>query len=100
MWGRNYGHAGALEYWSRDYDLPPVCSSHNNYWLWGPPESTVEVLIFTGGSRESLEEFAEEVIEAGVAETPFAQESQLTIWVCRGLRRPIKEIWKEAKSFI
>ncbi len=99
--GRNYGHSGALEYWSRDFDLPPVHGRHNNYWLWGPPpagEGTV--VIATGFAAEALEEAFEEVIEAGVAESPWAVESRIRILVCRGLKRPIEEVWVEAKVFI
>lgn len=97
--GRNYGHAGALEYWSRRYELPPVYSTHNNYWLWGPPPGARDVMIVIRGSRESLEQLFDEVIEAGVTESPYAMESRMTIWVCRGLRRPIEDIWADYKSF-
>ena len=100
VWGRNYGHAGSLEYWSKKYELPPVFSTHNNYWFWGPPDDDVDVVIVIGGSRESLEESARDVREAAVAETPFARESRLTIWVCKGLRRPIGETWQDTKNFI
>ena len=99
-WGRNYGHAGALEYWSRKYDMPPVYSTHNNYWMWGPPPETPAAVIIVRGDRESLEEIFDEVIEAGVAETPFAQESHMTIWLCRGMRISIAELWEKGKSFI
>lgn len=99
VWGRNYGHAGSLEYWSRRYDLPPVMSSHNNYWLWGPPAKTGDVVIAVGRSRGELEELFETVAEAGAAESPYALESHLTIWLCHGLRRPIGDIWDNFKSF-
>ena len=97
--GRNYGHAGSLEYWSRRYVLPPVYSTHNNYWLWGPPVGAGDVMIVIRGSRERLEELFDEVIEAGVAESPYAMESHMTIWICRGLRRPIEDVWRSAKAF-
>jgi 4-amino-4-deoxy-L-arabinose transferase-like glycosyltransferase len=97
--GRNYGHAGSLEYWSRRYDLPPVYSVHNNYWLWGPPPESNDVMIVIGNRRELLEELFDEVIEAAVAKSPHAMESHLTIWICRGLRRPVGEIWKDFKSY-
>jgi 4-amino-4-deoxy-L-arabinose transferase-like glycosyltransferase len=97
--GRNYGHAGSLEYWSRRYRLPPIYSTHNNYWLWGPPAGGVDVAIVIGNSREFLEHLYVEVIEAGVAESPHAMESRLTIWICRGLRRPIEDVWRDYKSF-
>jgi 4-amino-4-deoxy-L-arabinose transferase-like glycosyltransferase len=97
--GQNYGHAGALEYWSRRYELPPVYATHNNYWLWGPPQEPFEIAIVVRGNRERLLELFEEVVEAGIVESPYAMESRMTIWVCRGLRRPIEDIWRESKSF-
>ncbi len=99
--GRNYGHSGALEYWSKEYDLPPVYGRHNNYWLWGPPPAGEQtVVIAIGFETETLEEIFGEVVEAGVAETQWAMESHLRIYVCRGLKRPIEEVWAEAKVFI
>jgi len=99
--GRNYGHSGALEYWSEKYDLPPVYGRHNNYWLWGPPpvdENTIIIAINL--NPEWLVENFEAFEEGGVSETPFAQESRFTVWVCRGLERPIDEVWDEIKLFI
>jgi hypothetical protein len=100
VFGRNYGHAGSLEYWSKRYELPPVACLHNNYWMWGPPAvGADDVMIVIRGSRESLEGIFEEVVEAGEVVTPHAMESHMTIWVCRGLRRPIEEIWAENKAY-
>ena len=97
--GQNYGEAGALEYWSRRYDLPPVYSTHNNYWFWGPPPEDTRVLIVVDGSRSDLESLFESVTEAGTAESPYAMESHLTIWVCRGMQRAIDTVWQSNKTF-
>lgn len=97
--GQNYGHAGSLEYWARRYELPPVYAIHNNYWIWGPPGGAVDVVIVIRGNREWLEEMFEEVVEAGVAESPYAMEWHMTIWICRGLRRPFEEFWREHKAY-
>jgi hypothetical protein len=99
VFGRNYGHAGSLEYWSRHYELPPVYSSHNNYWLWGPPPRESDVVIVIRGSRERLEELFEEVIEAAEAVSPHAMESHMTIWVCRGPKHSIVDAWDRWKSY-
>lgn len=99
--GRNYGHSGALEYWSKDYDLPPVYGRHNNYWLWGPPPVDQDtVVIAVNFDVDDLEEIFENVAEAGVAESTWAMESRLRILVCRGLRRPIEEVWADVKIYI
>lgn len=97
--GLNYGHAGALEYWARRYELPPVYSLHNSYWLWGPPPEKYDIIIVIRGRREELQELFDEVIEGGIAESPYAMESRMIVWICRGLRRPIEEIWEENKSY-
>jgi len=97
--GRNYGHAGALERWSRRYALPWVYSVHNNYWPWGPPAEPPGVVIVTGGRREPLEEPCDQVVAAGEAVTPLAMESRIPVWLCRGLRRPLADIWAETKAF-
>jgi hypothetical protein len=56
-------------------------------------------MIVIRGSRERLGELFDEVIEAGVAESPYAMESRMTIWICRGLRRPIEDMWEDYKAF-
>ena len=98
--GNNYGHAASLEYWSRRYDLPPIYSTHNNYWFWGPPSTETAVLIVTGSGTDSLDQLFGEVTLAGFAESQYAQESRIPVWICRSPRRPLGEIWKECRSFI
>jgi hypothetical protein len=99
--GRNYGHSGALEYWAKGYELPPVYGRHNNYWLWGPPRADRDtVVIAVGFDAESLQAYFGEVVEAGVAESDWALESRIPVVICRGLERPIREVWAEVKIFI
>ncbi len=99
--GQNYGHSGALEYWSRDHELPPIYGRHNNYWLWGPPPAGEDtIVIAVNFDVDDLEEMFFEVTPIRAAETPWAMESEIWIFVCRGLKRPIDEVWAEAKLFI
>ena len=58
-----------------------------------------DVMIIIRGRRESLQEIFDDVIEAGIAESPYAIESRMTIWICRGLRRPIEDMWEDYKAF-
>jgi hypothetical protein len=99
--GRNYGHSGALEYWSDRYDLPPVYGRHNNYWLWGPPalDERGVVLLINFDPADAGKLF-EQVEIATVVETRWAQEERMTVLVCRGLNRPVEEVWAGLKIFI
>lgn len=96
----NYGQAGALEYWSRAYDLPPVYCRHNSYWLWGPPPGDGEVVIAINFDRDDLADLFFQVTEAGVAVTPEAEEDEIRVWICRGLRPSFHELWGQLKMFI
>jgi 4-amino-4-deoxy-L-arabinose transferase-like glycosyltransferase len=99
--GSNYGHAGALEYWAEAYDLPPAFSTHNSFWMWGPPSMDADaVVIATGVSRERLLEFFNDVDEVAVSRSEWALESRISVAVCRGPKRPIEEIWPEIRLFI
>ena len=57
-------------------------------------------MIVTGSNPDRARERFESVIEAGVAESPWAQESSISILVCRGLRQPVDPMWREIRFFI
>lgn len=98
----NYGEAGALDLFGAKYGLPPALSGHNNYWLWGPRGYTGEVMIVLGESREDLERSFASVAAADTVrcEHCMPYERGRTVWLCRGLRRPLREVWLETKKFI
>lgn len=50
---RNYGEAGAIDFFGRKYGLPPAACAHNNYWLWGPGNRTGDVAIILGQAGPS-----------------------------------------------
>jgi hypothetical protein len=102
VFGQNYGEAGAFEYFARALDLPPAISAHNSYWLWGPGACTGEVLVVIGDRRERLAELFADVRLGGMSRCKdcMPYENGRSIWVARGLKRPIAEVWPRIKGFI
>ena len=98
----NYGEAGAIDFFGRRYGLPHAISGHNNYWLWGPGNATGEVVIVVGASREQLEPHFEDVTQAATVESEYAMafETNLPVYVCRRLKRPLAEVWPALKRYI
>ena len=97
----NYGDAGAIEYFGRRYGLPGAIGGHNNYWLWGPSGHTGQVVLVVGDQREDVERSfvdveAGAVIDCGLC-MPY--ENNRTVWIARGIRTPIEEIWPRLKHF-
>lgn len=103
VFASNYGEAGALEYYSAKYNLPPVVCPHNSYWYWAcPADMNIRTVIVPGGKREDHLKFCRDVTIAAVHKTEYSMpyENNLTIFICRDFTRSLKEIWKNSKKFI
>ncbi len=103
IYGRNYGEAGAVDYFGKALGLPPAISQHNSYWYWSLEHLDQEMtLVVIGLTKEQLARNFGEVEGAGRIESPHAMpyENGLEVWICRKLRRPILEVWREGKIFI
>ena len=101
IYGRNYGEAGAIDLLGKSHGLPDAISGHNNYWLWGFDRYTGDVMVLIGGKESDLARSFTSLTPAGLISNPYSMpyENNLTVWVARGIRKPIKEIWPEVKSF-
>ncbi|MFN0158543.1 MAG: ArnT family glycosyltransferase [Bacteroidota bacterium] len=98
----NYGRCGAIDFLGKKYGIPRAISGHNNYWLWGPADSTVNVVIILGGDREDHEQVFDEVIETEVVTNEYClpYENNLSVFICRGMKGSLHEVWPRVKKFI
>jgi hypothetical protein len=105
---RNYGEAGAIDFFGEKYGLPKATCAHNNYWFWGPPaDRTGDVMIVFGASRdiqtsyEDLLQHFETVEHAATTECQYCMpyENNRPIFICRNMHSSIQEIWEEEKHF-
>ena len=98
----NYGEAGALQFYSSKYDLPPVISGHNNYYFWGPGSCTGEVVIYLGRTNiDDLKQGFTDVQQVAVNKCQYCMpyENDLPIFLCRGIKAPIEQAWPTTKYF-
>ena len=101
IFANNYGEAGAIDVLGRAHGLPFATSGHNNYWLWGPRGSSGQVLILMGGAPEDHERLFERVERAGEIECGdcMPYENHQPVYVVRGLKQPLTEVWPRVKHF-
>jgi hypothetical protein len=100
IFANNYGEAGAINFFGPPYGLPPALSAHQTHYFWGPREFTGDVLVVLQASREDLERRCASVEEAGRHFHPWGMaEENRSIWVCRGLKTPLPELWPELKHW-
>jgi len=97
-----YHTAGAIDFFGKKYGLPPARSNHNNYWLWGPGDTSYDVAIFVGRIPKAMAKYVfGEVIEAGRMSCEYTSRMGRNdpIYVAREPKRPIAEAWAAWKKF-
>jgi hypothetical protein len=99
-----YHTAGAIDFLGKKYGLPPARSYHNNYHLWGPGDTSWEVVIVvgTGVPKASLKNMFGEIVEAGRTSCEYTDRfyrNDSPIYVCREPKHLITEVWAGAKLF-
>jgi hypothetical protein len=102
IYGENYGRAAAIDFWRSKYGLPASIGSHNNYWIWGPRNYTGDVVIVLGGDLEGAQHYFEkaEIADSVSCRYCMPYENHLKIFLCRGLKIPMAQLWKELKHYI
>lgn len=102
VYGDNYGEAGAINYFRKQYPLPPAVSGHNNYYLWGPGSISGEHLLVIAGDREELEQAYENVVLLEHFTAPYIMpyENNIPIYYCSGLKVNFETLWPTTKHFI
>jgi hypothetical protein len=100
----NYGEAGAINLYGPAYGLPEAISGTNSYWLRGYGDPPPQTLIVVGASRDEAERYFERCELAGQITNRYNIQNEETtdhpdIFVCRGLRRPWPELWKQFQRF-
>ena len=97
----NYGEAGAIDYFGPSYGLPRAISPHNNYYLWGPGDSSGNVVIAVGMDLGKLQLLFADVQKATTILDPYAvpDEDNLPVYVCRNPRVPLSDAWPSLKFF-
>ena len=97
----NYGEAAAIGFFGREQGLPPVISGHNQYFLWGTQGASGNVLISVGGDCGARQHLFASTERAATFTHPWIQpyENDLPILVCRGIRRPLAELWPQLKGY-
>jgi hypothetical protein len=101
-----YAQAGAIDFFGKQYGLPPAVSYHNNYYLWGPGDTPWRVVIAVSPPlpKARLEDMFGEIVEAGRTSCEYTDRfgfgrSDAPIYVCREPKRSIAEAWAEWRVF-
>ncbi len=100
---QNYGEAGAVDFFGPKYGLPPAICGHQNYFFWGPRGYRGELMLVIDDSSEDEREQFDSVKDLGpVDSSPWAMpwEQDSHIYLCRGLKSDLREVWPKLKEWL
>jgi hypothetical protein len=102
IFAHNYGEAGAIDFFGKKYGLPNAICGHNSYWHWGYDSTRSEVLIVIGGKTEDHLQTFSDVKTAGLIINEYAMpyESDLPIFICKGLKVDFDKVWQKIRFYI
>ncbi len=100
IFASNYGEASALIFLGKNYSLPPVISTHNNYYVWGPG-SCGAVLITVGVQLSTLQKFYGNVTQVATVTCNYcmSNEDNLPVYLATGPTGSLESIWPSIKDF-
>src|ERR1041385_6740311 len=100
IFSNSWGEAAAVDFYGPRYGLPQAISKHNSYWIWGPGkyDGSTMIILHSDG-REDREHF-KSVESVGRVGHPYARRDEyFDIYLCRGLKANLKDLWPEMKVF-
>jgi hypothetical protein len=105
---RNYGEAGAVDFFGKKYGLPEALCAHNSYWYWGPGKKTGDLAIIIGSSRtleDNMKDLRRRYAEVELVGTTncgmcMPYENGRLIFLCRGMNTTFQALWPTERFFI
>ena len=97
----DYGEAAALDVYGKQDRLPPALCGQNQYFLWGARGYNGSILIHVNGDPNRWRRGCDSVEVVGKFGVPYTMpyENARPIFICRGLRRNLSEIWSRLKRY-
>ena len=100
----NYGEAGAINLYGKNYGLPEAICGTNSFWARGYGDPPPETLIVIGFSREFGDRYFESCELVGHVTNKYGVANEETsdhadIFVCRHLRETWSEFWKRFRRY-
>jgi len=94
---RNYGAAGAIHFYGKQWNLPEPITFHESYIFWAPNSIAGEPVIYVFFNSDELNSLFNDIKEVGAVNNPYFREKGLKVFLCK---KPVENIGEVYKSSI
>jgi hypothetical protein len=98
----NYGEAGALDRYGRQYGLPPVYSGQNELHRLGPPPDSATIAVEVDEGHRQLAPYFDSCVPVGKLDDGVGvdnEEQGAAIRVCRGRHGSWADFWPDLQHY-
>jgi hypothetical protein len=100
----NYGEAGALDLFGREYSLPPIISGADSFWYRGYGDPPPQTVILVGFERGYADQLFKSCTRSGTVSNQYRvinEESlhHTGLYICTSPRKPWSEMWLHMQWF-
>ena len=100
IFAKNYGQAGAIDFFGAKMGLPSAISGHQSYFYWGPRNYTGECMIVMDDRPARLSQLFDSWRKVATVYNPYSMPYEhFDIYLCRGLHEPLAELWPSLKHW-
>ena len=92
---RNYGYAGAVYFYGKEYDLPEAITFHESYVFWAPDTIPNGPIIYIYRDINDLEKYFGNISLVGSVDNRFFREMGLKVFLCREPLSDVSAVYKE-----
>jgi hypothetical protein len=100
----NYGEAGALDLYGKQYNLPSVISGGNSMWYRGYGDPEPETVIVVGFESAYAGHFFKSCESRGIVKNSYNVKNEESshhtgLFICREPRQPWSTMWQQMQWF-
>jgi len=100
LFADNYGDAGAVYHYGKQYHLPEVASLNSSFTLWAPDSLNAHYIIYVddqGGGNviKRLAPYLQKYVKLGEVKSPFAREKGTAIFLLINPKPGLNEIYQK-----
>jgi hypothetical protein len=94
IFANNYGQAAAIEFYGKQYHLPPVVCLHDSYIFWAPDSLSASNIIVTDNRLGDIPSLFNNYTETGEIKNPYFRENGLKVYLCQSPTTLLTEFFK------
>jgi hypothetical protein len=89
----DYGNAGAIHFYGKEYNLPDAVTFLESYVMWAPDTIPDGPLIYINGRAGDIKKLFNNVTEVGCLTDPYSREKGLLVFLCTDPAVDVREVY-------